>query len=124
MSLLASALRGIAAEHFAEELVHRAELAVVEACTNIIRHGLKDTVDAVPLEMQVHVTDAGLEVELIDNGTPFDWPPNRFREFDPGDPGSIPQGGYGLPLIHASADAVRAGRAGACNRLRLTFRPR
>lgn len=124
VSLLASALRGVAADHFGEELVHRAELAVVEACTNIIRHGLKGTPDAAPVEMQVVVGPAALEVQLIDNGPPFDWPAKAFRAFDPADPGTIPVGGYGLPLIHASADGVHGSRAGGRNRLCLTFRPR
>ncbi|MGD2142960.1 MAG: ATP-binding protein [Anaerolineae bacterium] len=84
--------------------VYQVELAVDEACSNIIEHAYGGEGRGV-IECSCRVHDEGLTVELRDQGLPFD-------------PGSVPQpnlganieertlGGLGLFFIHNLMDEV------------------
>ena len=88
-----------------EEQSQELEVAVDEACTNVVRHAFPDGAEE---EMTVlfRPTDDGLEVTIQDRGVPFD-PKEGVRvaqEKRSRDPAS---GGRGLLLIDRLTDAVR-----------------
>jgi serine/threonine-protein kinase RsbW len=64
--------------------VYAVQLAVDEACSNIIEHAYSEK-DAGEILCECKILDDGLEVILKDNGKPFD-------------PDSIPEPQIGLPL--------------------------
>lgn len=89
------------------------ELAVVEALTNIIRHGAPGSIDLV----MRHGPD-GVEVVLSDDGPAP--PADLFTAARaPQDP--LAESGRGLGLILACADGVTLTRDGARNVLSLRF---
>ena len=88
-----------------EEQSRELEVAVDEACTNVVRHAFPDGADG---EMTVvfRPTGDGLEVTIQDQGVPFD-PKEGVKiahEKRSHDPAS---GGMGLLLIDRLTDAVR-----------------
>ncbi len=88
-----------------EEQCGEMEVAVDEACTNVIRHAFPEPTKG---EMTLLFTpsDHGLEVTIQDRGTPFD--PRQGAQIAEAkrsrDPAS---GGRGLLLIDRLTDAVR-----------------
>jgi serine/threonine-protein kinase RsbW len=90
---------------FSDQPCQELELAVEEACTNVIRYAFPETDDG-EMTLVFSPCDDGLEVTIRDRGTPFDprqgeriAEQKRLR-----DPAS---GGRGLLLISELTDAVR-----------------
>jgi anti-sigma regulatory factor (Ser/Thr protein kinase) len=75
-------------------------LALTEICTNVIRHGYRGR----PGEIRISGSRRGRDLRLIveDEAPPFVPRPTRGRL-----PEELAEGGYGLSLIHATADEVK-----------------
>ena len=91
------------------------EVAISEAVTNAVTHGRGDAADAT-ITCQIAVEDGDLTVRIIDDGGEFDVRPRPPIEPDPDEVESIPESGYGLPIIQSVFPSVRVitvdGRVG------------
>ena len=89
---------------FDEPQVNRIELAVDEACTNIIVHAYKGEPGTIQMDVMV---DAGhaLTIVLYDHGALFE--PNKVPEFTPGESlDEMKIGGLGMHLMRQAMDEV------------------
>jgi anti-sigma regulatory factor (Ser/Thr protein kinase) len=115
-SLVGEAARGAG---FGSRQAYACQLAVTEACENIIKHGYGRE-DAGDIHAIVRSQPGELTVELLDSAPPFNpaaRPPDRtWTEQDP------PVGGLGLVIIHRVMDEVKYRRKGRQNRLFLRKR--
>lgn len=112
--LAATGLRG--------EAAYGAELALEELGSNLLRHrGPQGT--ATQLQIEARHSGALLELELIDNGAPFDPTaaalPDLHRPID-----ERPIGGLGLLLVRRMAAAMHYERLADGNRMLCRFRAR
>lgn len=87
-----------------ERAVYAIQMAVDEACTNIISHAYGgEGYGSIRLVYQIQPD--GFQVTIYDQGRPFD--PTQIPEFDPTLPlDQRAKGGMGLFLIHRSVDRV------------------
>ncbi len=98
--------------------VATAEIVLAEVLNNIVEHGYQSAPG--PVELRIWVDSAGLTFVVTDAGAPLPGgrPPARGARRLPGDPGVLPESGFGWHLIHSLTDELdydtRAGR----NRLR------
>ena len=87
-----------------EQTIYQLQLAVDEACTNIVRHAYDG--DSGQIELEIEATGDGVQVRLRDWGEPFD--PQLVPEPDVTAPlEQRPLGGLGLFLIRQMMDEVR-----------------
>lgn len=99
-----------------QEQSYLVELAVIEGCTNVIRHAAVPP-SAGTLGVTMKRLNGSVEIMILDRGRPFD-PTRVASPAAPDDPG---EGGYGIHLIRAIMHQVRYERRGQCwNTLRLT----
>lgn len=90
----------------------RAELAVHEACMNVIDHG--DLPDGSTIGLALELGPTALIVRLTDHGAPFD--PSTAAVL-PAEP--LRERGYGLTIIRSLVTEVSYRRVGAVNELEL-----
>ncbi|BDV00627.1 hypothetical protein TDMWS_07120 [Thermodesulfomicrobium sp. WS] len=91
------------------------ELAMVEACANVVRYAYGE--EGGVLELRVAVAPGSLvRFQVVDHGRPFD-PPERW-----GLPEATSTSGRGLFLIHTLMDRVHYGRVEGANVLTLEKR--
>lgn len=98
------------------------ELAVVEACANVIKHAYRDfPEDSAPIEIQVQYDWGELAITITDWGRAFDppatpvAPPNPERMI-----AEQQRGGMGIFFMQQLMDEVAWDiRPGVCNRVRL-----
>jgi serine/threonine-protein kinase RsbW len=83
---------------FVDDDVSDAEVAMAEACSNVLFH----CVESDPYEVRMQVTDATLLIEVVDAGHGFDGV-DRGQENSPGNAES----GRGIQLMRAMVDDVR-----------------
>ncbi|MBN2365216.1 MAG: ATP-binding protein [Calditrichaeota bacterium] len=106
---------------FSEENIHRIELAVDEASTNVIKHAYKGAGNKdkfIMVEVTVHKDR--LEIDVIDTGTGFDPEEIRTPEMDEYLK-KMKRGGLGLYLIKTLMDKVEYKfKPGIRNRVRMT----
>lgn len=95
------------------------EIAVVEALTNVIRHGGLRSGQTIGVAL--HRTPDGIEATITDEGPAL--PDDLFIRPRPEDDDSDPlaESGRGIGLILMCADGVTVTREGGCNRLVLRF---
>jgi anti-sigma regulatory factor (Ser/Thr protein kinase) len=88
---------------FDESEAYQCQLAVSEACENIILHGYGE---GTPGHIDVSVITASqfLEIHLCDHAPPFN--PAQSPEIKPWDEDDPPVGGLGLIIIHKTMDEV------------------
>jgi serine/threonine-protein kinase RsbW len=115
-SLVARAARSAG---FDRKTTYACELAVAEACENIIKHGYAGS-EADGISVVARAKPGELTIELEDSAPPFNpasrpQPPDWTAE-DP------PVGGLGLRIIHRVMDEVEYHRQAGRNRLRLRKR--
>lgn len=77
------------------------KLALAEGFTNAVRHAHVRLPKETPIDIQVKLSDRGLEIRIWDFGEPFD--PNTLQEPEPG---TLQVGGYGWFLMRRIADRV------------------
>jgi len=96
---------------------YQVELAVIEACTNIIRHAYPEGGDPW-LCLSLRRNGPAVEILILDRGKPFD--PRCRPDPDLQEPG---EGGYGIYLIRQIMTGLEYRRRGRrWNSLRLTHR--
>jgi anti-sigma regulatory factor (Ser/Thr protein kinase) len=95
-------------------LFSRAELAVHEACMNVIDHG--DCPQGSSIQLDLELEERYLSVMVTDRGRPFDF--DRVPLPDP----QVPQPrGYGVKIMKSLASEITYQRAGSTNELVLRF---
>lgn len=101
---LGAATRGVCAQVLGDDEAADLDLALVEAATNVVKHGFAGRADG-RLRVQLIVTDAFVEIVLRDDGPEFDplagtgnapWEGGGYGSFE-----DLPEGGFGLGLIRA-----------------------
>lgn len=110
-----------------EDILHRIQIAVVEAVTNVIRHAYKSA-SGHEVNVTVNYNSSRLDVDVEDNGSAMDAEHVELLQhgssafdFDPSDLDKVPEGGLGLEIIHRSSDRVEYFRSESSNRLRMTM---
>lgn len=110
-------------EEFAEQagfpatMRQEVELAVGEALTNVMRHSYGGETER-PIELRCALRDGTLEVEIRDDGEPFD-----CEDLSPRPPDELRGGGRGVFLMREIMDKVEYLRDDNRNLLRMTKRP-
>ena len=114
MAGLRRALRDHVADSAPAEAIDRMELAMCEAFSNIVRHGVPGHGHA-DIHVGMSVTAQRLRVDLFDNTASFE-PPATLEPL-----GENPwaEGGMGLGLIQALCDVVEYGQSHGYNRCHL-----
>ena len=104
---------------FNDEDVDKIELAVDEACTNVMDHAYRQFSPKPPIEMVIHLSPTQFIVDVIDEGSTFDFAAHETPTF----PDHWVAGhtrGVGLYLIKHCMDETRYERLPQnTNRLRL-----
>lgn len=103
-----------------ESAVFHCQIAVDEACTNIIEHGYVGE-DKGQIEVVCHVSPGALKIELIDQAPPFDITQVPDPQFSP----SIEEttvGGLGIYFMKKMMDEVSFEHKNGTNRLVLVKR--
>jgi serine/threonine-protein kinase RsbW len=124
------ALLGVAAADlgFPRATLLQLEICLTEALHNVIRHSYAGRDDG-EIEVSFRVPEGRLEIEIVDGGAPM--PDRARRSLDDGAPlpgpdgiavPDLPEGGFGIPILHSALDGVEYRRDGDCNVLRLTKR--
>jgi serine/threonine-protein kinase RsbW len=102
---------------FDEKTNYACQLAVYEACENIIKHGYENPGREDTIKMVLRANPGELLVELEDDAPPFNpVAASDMPEVEPQDP---PIGGLGLVIIHRVMDEIRYQRKNGKNLLRL-----
>jgi anti-sigma regulatory factor (Ser/Thr protein kinase) len=101
---------------FNDRMSYACQLAIGEACENVINHGYKKE-GIGDLELLTRSTPGKLILQLRDSAPPFN-PANSTisPEWEEGEP---PIGGLGLYIIHRVMDKVNYQREGARNCLEM-----
>ena len=101
---------------FDEKESYACQLAVTEACENIILHGYQ-CANGEKITIKVQTRPGDLMIKIIDQAPPFN-PAEPLPEFttSPDDP---PIGGLGLVILHKVMDEVEYKRTQSGNTLRL-----
>lgn len=100
---------------FDERTRYACQLAVTEACENIVKHGYGNAASGGSIELRLEATLGELRIELIDGAPPFNpAAAPTVAEWDLDDP---PVGGLGLLIMHRVMDSLDYQRAEGKNRL-------
>jgi serine/threonine-protein kinase RsbW len=124
--------RALDAAGFGRELRDRIQIALAEACNNIVEHayGAADdgagyggggTAGDAMITLDVAADRGGLQVTLRDRGGAMPGgrvPVPDLPAVDPGDPLGLPEGGFGWPLLRGMARALSLSRQNGQNILR------
>ncbi len=97
-----------------ESTIQSIELAIQEACTNIVLHAYEGNASG-RIEMRLWVEQAALHIHLVDNGSAFDAEEIPQPHLD-----RPQESGYGVFLMHALMDTVEHYREKNQNHLRMT----
>lgn len=83
------------------------EVAITEALTNAVKHGHPGQAEAfIVCEIELH--ERQLRVRIIDGGRGFRIPDPRVPNISAQDIQSLPESGFGLPIIQSVFPVVRA----------------
>jgi serine/threonine-protein kinase RsbW len=92
------------------------ELAVCEACENIILHGYGDESTG-EIEIKINSEPDNLTIDLIDDAPPFDPADSPTNPAGPKE--DPPVGGLGLVIMHKVMDELEYNRREGRNQLRM-----
>jgi serine/threonine-protein kinase RsbW len=119
-------VRGLAIEAgFLDQALGDIELAVVEACANVVKHAYRGHPEAsMPIDLEVWLDEPDFCIVITDRGQPFEPPTGPIPRPDPARLlERRPRGGLGLYFIVNLMDEVDWELIpGAPNRLRLVKR--
>lgn len=87
------------------------EVAVGEALANAVRHGSVNQTDAT-ITCDIQLEGRQLMLRIIDGGAGFEIPPHRLPEVSRQLVESVPERGYGLPIIQTVFPIVRVIKVG------------
>ena len=105
-----------------DDLRHRTQIALAEACNNIVEHAYRDTDRAdgmITLDIARDI--GGLQITLRDKGGPMplgELPGGTFPLLDADDPMLWPEGGFGWPILRSMTRAISLSRRNGQNILR------
>lgn len=85
----------------AEDDISRVETIISEACTNVVQHGWKERRHLYQVNLTYHADK--IEITVVDSGVGFD-----VRKISK----PLPQGGFGIFLIHKTSDKHRFSCSG------------
>lgn len=108
-------------EGLTEEDAGLVELGIVETINNAIEHAYPEGAEG-RIDLRMTVDEERVEVSVGDDAPaadPATFLPPEPRAFDPSDRSSLPEGGFGLAVVHRVFDEVRFARDGRWNRLTL-----
>lgn len=127
ISPVSQIVRALAEVDLGSEAAGDVELALVEAVTNIIRHGYDN--DGGMIRIEISVTSDSVDVRIFDWGQPIPKTSlaqaggSRF-DFDPADLEALPESGMGLLIISSVMDEVTYSSDEGRNLLTLRRRAR
>ncbi len=101
------------------EYVASVQLAVAEACTNLVQHGSIGR-ESSPLFARLELVERTVRVTLIDEGESFDLRRCERQPLVHDDPNDVPTGGRGVLLINDLMDQVEYEIRGRKNVMTLT----
>jgi anti-sigma regulatory factor (Ser/Thr protein kinase) len=101
---------------FDDKTSYACQLAVSEACENIVIHGYGQS-QGESFDVEIISDPGSLTVELIDSAPAFD--PTQVEVSPPQPPDDPPVGGLGLYIIHQVMDELTYQRSAGRNHLRL-----
>ena len=101
-----------------EQAAYEAEVSVVEAVNNVIKHAYGNEAGHT-VEVVVTVGTGAVTFEVCDTGRPLERLEVRLPAVDCDDTTSLSEGGRGLYIMHAFSDHVRYDRAPGGNVLTL-----
>ena len=113
----------LAATGVDRDLRDRTQIALAEACNNIVEHayGAEAAMSDPAITLDVAADRGGLQVSLRDRGGPMPGgraPVPDLPEIDPADPLGLPEGGFGWPLLRGMARSLSVSRRNGQNILR------
>jgi serine/threonine-protein kinase RsbW len=113
----------LAAAGAADDLRTRAQIALAEACNNIVEHAYEPPCDIADAAIVLDIAGdpGGLQITLRDKGRAMPEGPLPGRELppiDPDDPDSLPEGGFGWTLLREMTRALSLSRRNGQNILR------
>lgn len=83
------------------------EVAIAEALNNAVEHGAANG-DADPLIVcELELVEHRLTVRILDQGQGFVLARAPRPDWDPDDLSTVPEGGFGIPIIHTVFPTVR-----------------
>jgi serine/threonine-protein kinase RsbW len=98
---------------------YQAELCVVEACTNAIKHAYNHSANH-DVEVVISMYIDRITFAISDTGKAMEKREIPTLDFDPNDLESIPEGGMGLFIMNGVMDAVDYSSAQGKNTLTMT----
>ena len=101
---------------FSQDASASVEVALVEAVNNTIIHAYHSQAGH-PVEIRVILEPERIVFHIEDQGDGFSPRPRSETVIDPSDITSLPEGGYGLMLIHGIMDQVEYQSTGKNNLL-------
>ena len=96
------------------------EVALTEAVTNAVKHGSGGSEDDV-IVCEVERSPRQVVFRVIDTGEGFRVPDSTMPPIDPEELQTLPESGYGLPIIQTVFPSVRARRLNGRFTLELTL---
>jgi len=106
-------------EGIAGECIGDFTLVLAEALNNVIEHAYGSRPDGA-IEIRAVMRPTTLSVQIIDEGTPFDGPPDAVMvEPDAQDVSDLPEGGYGWFLINSLTEDIHFAHDDGRNKLTL-----
>jgi len=104
---------------FSEDAAAEIELAVDEACTNVITHGYSNEPSRQPIDLQIQLNSKAIMIYILDHGRPFS--PTEFEARDIEEQVKERAGhGLGIYIIKRFMDQVEHKyRPGIGNELKL-----
>jgi serine/threonine-protein kinase RsbW len=122
LALVAACVRGVCAEHLVDpSSCAHVELALDEACTNVVRHAHPDDPEH-RFSITLCVSPTELEFVIADAAPPYEFGAGRLPPAPAGRRDQLPEGGFGLPLIRATMDLAEYRHERGVNILRLVKR--
>lgn len=109
IGLLGTAVRAVSQQAgLSVEFSEQMELAVIEAITNIIRHGVPHQPDS-KIDVHILAFERALEYHIYDQGQPIpaallETPDHDVFDYDDLLLNELPEGGLGMALIRSIAD--------------------
>ncbi|CAA7627708.1 hypothetical protein MCP1_70056 [Candidatus Terasakiella magnetica] len=123
ISAICRDIRLVVSERVNADMAARVELVLAEALNNVVEHGYQGGSEH-PIQVELFLETSGIRLVVIDRSQKgFTIPTHAaMPDFDPDNPDTFPEGGFGLAIILQCTDQVATERHGDANHLILEFR--